>query len=69
MENEPAKSDTKTETPHESVAKTAATIGGAACVTMIVGAFLGAAWPAAVVGCALCLMGVGVAYIMLRGRP
>lgn len=57
---------TQSETPHKHVAITIAKIAVCASVTFAVGAFLSEAWPAAVASCGLCVMGVGVAFIMLR---
>jgi hypothetical protein len=53
------------QTPHQHVEKAVATIAGCALATFCLGAFE-SPWPAAVASCGLCVMGVGVAYFMLR---
>lgn len=54
------------ETPHSNVMNVVMIIAMCAFGTFALGAFLGAPWPAAVASCGLSVMGVGVAYVMLR---
>jgi hypothetical protein len=61
------KKQTEAETPHQHVAKTVRTIGICALATFCLGS-IQSPWPAAVASCGLSIMGVGVAYVMLR-RP
>ena len=53
-------------TPQKQVIKAVETIGCFALGIFVFGTFFGAPWPAAVVCCGLSVMGVGVAYFMLR---
>jgi hypothetical protein len=62
MEGDEKKSDS----PHDGAVKVIVPVAGCACATLIVGAFLGAAWPAAVVASVMCLMGVFVAFFIFR---
>jgi hypothetical protein len=60
------KEEAGSETPHKQVKKVVETIGYCAVGIFLFGAYSGASWPAAVAVCGLSLMGVGVAYFMLR---
>jgi hypothetical protein len=62
------KKQPEAESPHKHVATVVTMIATCAFGTLALGAMLGAPWPAAVASCGLCVMGVGVAYVMLR-RP
>lgn len=53
---------------HKLTANTAMAIAGCALATFVVGAAIGAAWPAAVASCGISVMGVGVAWVMVRSR-
>jgi uncharacterized membrane protein YccC len=57
---------TEAETPHKHVARAVVTVAGFAFGTFILGAISDAPWPAAVASCGLSVMGVGVAYVMMR---
>jgi hypothetical protein len=57
---------TEAETPHKHVATAVILIAGCAAGTFYLGAVCGAPWPAAVASCGLSVMGVGVAYFMMR---
>ncbi|MGD1089541.1 MAG: hypothetical protein ABR955_12590 [Verrucomicrobiota bacterium] len=57
---------TEAETPHKNVATAVILIAGCAAGTFYLGAVCGAPWPAAVASCGLSVMGVGVAYVMMR---
>jgi hypothetical protein len=52
--------------PHKHTSVAVTSIAGCALCSFAIGAVLGAAWPGAIVACALSLMGVLVAFIMLR---
>ena len=56
----------KAKTPHENVGSVVVPIATCASLTFLGGAFLSDPWAAAVASCGLSLMGVGVAYLMLR---
>jgi hypothetical protein len=60
------KKQAESETPHKQVIKAVETIGCFALGIFVFGTFFGAPWPVAVVCCGLSVMGVGVAYFMLR---
>ena len=53
-------------TPHQHVVAVVGTIAGFAFGTYVLGALLGAPWPAAVASCGLSVMGMAVAIVMLR---
>jgi hypothetical protein len=59
IQNEP-------DTSHQHAVKAITTIAGCAFGTFVLGAALNEAWPAAVASCGLSIMGVGVAYVLLR---
>jgi hypothetical protein len=59
------KKQTEAETPHKHVAKAVITIAICALATFWLGS-IQIPWPAAVASCGLSVMGVGVAYAMLR---
>jgi hypothetical protein len=61
------KKQTEAQTPHQHVAKAVTTIAICALATFCLGS-IQSPWPAAVASCGLSVMGVGVAYVMLR-RP
>ncbi len=58
--------DAEAAAAHKHVATMAAGVATCAFGTFVLGALLGAAWPAAVVACGLAVMGLGVAWIMMR---
>jgi hypothetical protein len=66
----PLQSPAQVEAPGtESVLKTASnavSVAGCAVAVFAVGAFFGAAWPAAVAACGISVMGIGVAFFMLK---
>lgn len=60
------KKPSEPETPHKHAAAAVTTIAMCAFGAFALGAVVGEAWPAAVACCGLSIMGVGVAYVMLR---
>jgi hypothetical protein len=51
---------------HKTTANTVMAIAGCALATFVMGVIFEAAWPAAVASCGISLMGIGVAWVMLR---
>ncbi|HWD93222.1 MAG TPA: hypothetical protein VG938_12835 [Verrucomicrobiae bacterium] len=71
METESAKptidkAQSNSETPHKHAVTAVTTIAGCAFGTFALGAVVNQAWPAAVASCGLSMMGVGVAFVLLR---
>ena len=64
--NQNTKESSATETPQKHAGTAAVMIAGCAFLSFTMATFWGAAWPGAVVACALSLMGVGVAYFIMR---
>jgi uncharacterized membrane protein YccC len=60
------KKQTGSETLNKQLLTGVGTIAGFAFGTFVLGALFDAPWPAAVASCGLSVMGVGVAYFMLR---
>lgn len=56
----------KAETPHKHASTAAFLIAGCAFLSFMLASLWGAAWPGAVVACALSLMGVFVTYFIMR---
>jgi predicted phage tail protein len=60
------KKQTESETFNKQVLTAVGTIAAFAFGTFVLGALFDAPWPAAVASCGLSIMGVGVAYFLLR---
>ena len=60
------KISTELETPHKHTVAAITTIAGCALGTFAIGACVNEAWPAAVASCGLSVMGVGVAWVLVR---
>ncbi|HTR40862.1 MAG TPA: hypothetical protein VMH87_04540 [Pseudomonadales bacterium] len=65
-QNTNTKDSTVTETPHKHAGTAATYIAGCAFLSFMLASLWGAAWPGAVVACALSLMGLGTAYVIMR---
>ena len=60
------KKQTESQTLNKQVLTAVGTIAAFAFGTFVLGALFDAPWPTAVASCGLSVMGVGVAYILLR---